>query len=129
MSVNDQIAAAYEKWDAGDFDGLLALFHDDAMFIVPGKTRVSGDHDKASFRLVLADLAAAAAASEHGRELICSYGGTDGAMWLFDNYVTVGGRPEKYHSVHEWGFREGRPRVWMLYVHEYDIFDQAWASR
>ena len=126
MSTKDQIAKAYQLWDAGDFDGLLAMFVDSAMFIVPGNTRVSGDHDKASFRKVLDDVAAATRAGDHRQELICSYESTDGGMWLFDNYVTVDGQPQKYHSVHEWTFQDGRPRVWMLYVHEYDIFDKAW---
>lgn len=127
MSVNDLIAEAYGHWDAGDIDGLLAMFHDNAMFMVPGTTRVSGDHDKASFRRVLADVASATEAGDHRQELICSYDGSDGAMWLFDNHVTIDGRAEKYHSVHEWGFQDGRPRVWMLYVHEYDIFERAWS--
>jgi ketosteroid isomerase-like protein len=127
MSVNDQITAAYDKWDSDDIDGLLAMFSDDAMFIVPGQTRVSGDHDKASFRRVLADVAAETALGRHKQELICSYEAGNGAMWLFDNYVTINGKEEKYHSVHEWGFRDGRPRVWMLYVHEYNVFAEAWS--
>jgi ketosteroid isomerase-like protein len=127
MSPKDQIEAAYAKWDAGDFGGLLALFVDEAMFIVPGSTRLSGDHDKASFRGVLEDVGAETAAGRHRQELICSYESDAGGMWLFDNYVTIDGETEKYHSVHEWSFRDGRPTVWMLYVHEYDVFDRAWS--
>lgn len=127
LPPNDQIAAAYAKWDAGDLDGLLAHFADDAKFFVPGATTVSGDHDKASFRRVLEDVAKQTAAGRHRQELICTYQADDGAMWLFDNHVTINGKNEKYHSVHEWGFRDERPAVWMLYVHEYDIFDRAWS--
>ena len=45
---------------------------------------------------------------------------------MFDNYVTVNETEIKYHSVHEWILRDGVPQVWMLYVHEYDIFQAAW---
>ena len=127
MPMSDQIAKAYDRWAEGDIDGLLAMFPDTAMFIVPGHTRVSGDHDKASFRRVVDDVVSRTAAGDHRQELICSYEGTQGAMWLFDNYVTIDGRTEKYHSVHEWTFADGQPHVWMLYVHEYDVFDRAWA--
>jgi len=37
---------------------------------------------------------------------------------LFDNHVMVDGGERHYHSAHGWMFRDGRPHVWMLYVHE-----------
>ena len=126
MSIQEEIAAAYAKWDAGDVDGLLAMFADNAMFIVPGTTRISGDHDKVAFRPVLEAMAGETAAGRHRRQLICTYEGESGAMWLFDSYVTIAGQEQKYHAVHEWGIRDGKPFVWMLYVHEYDVFDRAW---
>jgi ketosteroid isomerase-like protein len=51
-----RVEAALACWDAGDVDGFLAAFHDDASFYVPGATWLSGDHDKQAARPVLAAL-------------------------------------------------------------------------
>jgi hypothetical protein len=104
----------------------LALFDDDAMFIVPGSTSVSGDHDKAAFRTVLDTVAKASDAGAHRQEMICRYEGDSGVVAIFDTFV-VAGEDDKYHSVHEWIFRDGRPHVWMLYVHEYERFASVWS--
>src|SRR5437763_11279667 len=97
VSIHEEIAATYAKWNAGDVDGVLAKFADNAMFLVPGTTRISGDHDKASFRPVLAELVGLR------QVLICTYDGQSGAMWLFGTYATIDGQEQKYHAVHEWG--------------------------
>jgi hypothetical protein len=119
------ISSAYERWDAGDIDGFLDLFDDDAIFVVPGATRVSGDHDKSGFRGVLARVAEATRAGRHRQELICTYLGDSGATLVFDNHFGPG-EQDKYHSIHEWIFRGDRPHAWMLYVHEYDRFERLW---
>ena len=124
--MDDIVAKGYERWDANDFDGFLGLFPDDAVFVVPGATRVSGDHDKTTFRGVLEEVAVATMEGRHRQERVCSYSGPSGAALVFDNFVTIEGKETKYHSVHEWIFRDGSPHVWMLYVHEYDVFEQAW---
>jgi len=125
MTPDETVTTGYERWNAGDFEGLLTLFTDDATFAVPGETSVSGDHDKAGFRAVLEKVAEASKAGRHRQEVICRYAGDSGIVVLFDNYVGEGAA-QKYHSVHEWIFRDGRPFAWMLYVHEYDIFADAW---
>lgn len=124
--MNEIVAAAYQRWDAGDHDGLLSMFPDDAMFVIPGSTPLSGDHDKAGFRGVLDRIGTAAKSGHHTQKLICSYDAPGGSACVFDNYVKVNGAEVKYHSVHEWILRDGAPQVWMLYVHEYDIFQAAW---
>ena len=124
--MDDVVAGAYERWNAGDVEGFLATFRDDAIFVVPGKTRVSGDHDKAGFRRVLEEISAAAREGRHKQELVCSYFGPNGSTHVFDNFVSINDRETKYHSIHEWILRDGSPQVWMLYVHEYEVFDQAW---
>jgi hypothetical protein len=42
--------------------------------------------------------------------------------------VELGGKGRKYHSVHEWIFRDGQPQVWMVYIHEYEIFEACWTA-
>jgi len=125
MTPSETVMLGYERWDAGDFDGLLDLFADDAVFVIPGATSVSGTHDKAAFRAVLDKVAAETKADRHRQELICSYTGDSGVIAIFDNYV--GDEDAKYHSVHEWIFRDGTLHAWMLYVHEYDVFASTWA--
>ncbi|HEY2332482.1 MAG TPA: nuclear transport factor 2 family protein [Acidimicrobiales bacterium] len=125
--MHDIVAEAYDRWAAEDHDGLLALFADDAVFVVPGSTAVSGTHDKAAFRQVLETVSAATEAGRHRQELVCSYDGEGGSACVFDNVVVVDAVETKYHSVHEWILRDGVPHVWMLYVHEYDLFQAVWA--
>jgi ketosteroid isomerase-like protein len=118
---------AYQRWSAGDIDGLLDLFVDDAQFIVPGSTTISGEHDKEGFRDVLEHVGELSIAGQHRQELVCSYEGPSGAVWVFDNAVAVDGQELEYHSVHEWVVRHGELHAWMLYVHEYDRFEEAWS--
>lgn len=111
--------------DAGDIDGFLEIFSDDAVFIIPGATAISGDHDKATFRRVLERVADATRTGHHRQELVSTYTGDSGAAAVFDTHIGPG-EADKYHSVHEWIFRDERPHVWMLYVHEYDLFARTW---
>jgi len=46
-------------------------------------------------------------------------------MFVFDNFVTLDGKTEQYHSVHEWITRDGKLVAMMVYVHEYDMFERA----
>ena len=125
MTPIETVALAYERWAQDDFDGFLDLFASDAVFVVPGATRVSGDHDKKAFRAVLESIEEATRAGRHRQELVCTYEGESGVVAVFDTFL---GGPDaaQYHSAHEWIFRDGVPHVWMLYVHEYDVFDAAW---
>jgi ketosteroid isomerase-like protein len=124
--VTDIVVEAYQHWKDGDVERFLALFADNAVFAVPGSTRLSGDHDKSSFRTVLNEIVTVTEQGGHRQEPICSYVETTGSVWVFDNYVRVDGTEEKYHSVHEWILGDGALRAWMLYVHEYDVFERAW---
>jgi ketosteroid isomerase-like protein len=125
--MHERIEAAYERWREGDVEGFLALFPDDAVFTVPGGTRISGVHDKASFRKVLEHVVAVTRAGRYRSELATSYDAAGGRMLVFDNVVVVDGVQRTYHSVHEWTLRNGEPRSWTLYVREYDLFSRVWA--
>jgi ketosteroid isomerase-like protein len=124
--IADTIATAYDRWASDDIDGFLSLFDEDAIFVIPGTTSVSGDHDKASFRAVLRQVSETTTAGRHRQELICQYQSDSGAALVFDTHFGPD-EADKYHSIHEWIFRDGRPHVWMLYVHEYDLFARLWA--
>lgn len=120
------VSSAYDRWDAGDVEGFLALFVDNAVFVVPGSTRLSGQHDKTAFSTVLGEVLEATTAGRHRQELVCSYDGPSGTMCVFDTFVTIAGEEHQYHSAHEWMVRDGKPYAWMLYLHEYATFERAW---
>lgn len=112
---------------AGDVEGFLGLFADDGQFCIPGRTPVSGDHDKDSFRGVLKRMAAAISDGNYQPEVVCRYGDGSGAVTIFDNHVVVGGEPVMYHSAHEWIVRDGQLAVLLVYLHEFERFEAAWA--
>jgi hypothetical protein len=114
----------YRLWSAREFDAMLNRLPDRMMFFIPGNTRFSGDHDKQGFRKVLDGLATVPA---HRQELVCCTETGDDLMAVFDNHIVLDGKETKYHSVHEWIFRDGQPVAFMLYVHEYEIFARVWA--
>jgi ketosteroid isomerase-like protein len=126
-AVDDTVAEGYRRWSLGDVDGFISLFADDAIFVIPGSTRLSGDHDKTGFRRILEEVAAAARDGRHKQELVCSYAGPTGLVCVFDNFARIDGTDAKYHSIHEWIFRDGVPQAWMLYLHEYELFERAWS--
>jgi len=125
--MHEMIEAAYERWREGDVDGFLALFPDDAVFVIPGRTRVSGRHDKASFRRVLEHVVAVTRAGKYRSELVTTYDAPGGSMYVFDNVVVVDGEQRTYHSAHEWALRDDTPCGWTLYVRDYDLFSRVWA--
>jgi ketosteroid isomerase-like protein len=87
--VQTIVASAYDRWDAGDVEGFLALFPDNAVFVVPGSIRLSGQHDKVAFRTVPGEGLEATTAGRHRQELVCSYDGPSGTMCVFDTCVTI----------------------------------------
>ncbi len=125
MTIAETIATAYDRWASDDVDGFLSLFDEDAMFVIPGTTSVSGDHDMAGFKAVLKRVAETTKAGRHRQELVCQYQSDSGAALVFDTHFGPD-EGDKYHSIHEWIIRDGRPHVWMLYVHEYDLFARLW---
>ena len=127
MTASELAASAYELWGKRDVDGAARLFSDGAVFVIPGETRVSGVHQGEAIKEVFAVLAAAAAGGLNRQELVCKYESEGGVMFVFDNFVKVDGRDEKYHSAHEWIMRDDRLVALMIYVHEYDLFARVWA--
>ena len=128
MSTALEIATrAYELWEKREVDAVTALFGDSALLAIPGRTKISGDHKgRAAVSSVLGQIAAAG--GKYRQEPICSYGSSGGAMFVFDNFVTLAGKTEQYHSVHEWMMRDGKLVAVMVYIHEYDVFERAWAQ-
>ena len=121
--MHEAVTAGYERWNGTDFDGFLSLFADDAVFVIPGSTSRSGEHDKAAFRGVLESVGAAIRDGQHRQELVCTNDGPSGSMCVFDNFVVMNGGETTYHSVHEWILRGGIPHVSMPYVHDYDLVE------
>jgi hypothetical protein len=120
-------AKAYEFWKDRDVGAVARLFGDSAMLAIPGRTRISGDHrGPEAVSCVLMQCASASSNGSHRQEQVCSYASDGGAMFVFDNFVTIGGKTEQYHSVHEWIARDGKLLAVMIYVHEYDVFERAW---
>lgn len=128
MSTALELATkAYELWEKREVDAVAAFFGDSGLLAIPGRTKISGDHKGQAVSSVLAQIAAASTAGRHRQEQICSYGSGGGAMFVFDNFVTLAGKTEQYHSIHEWITRDGKLVAVMMYIHEYDLFERAWA--
>lgn len=127
MDVAALVRSAMQRLDAGDVDGFLSYFTDDAKFFIGGKTRISGDHDRASFREIAPQLAV-----EEGRlrrDLINVAVGRDDS-WadaIVHDYVTRDGTEYDYHAVLEWQMKDGKVAYFWVYVHEFDAFAAAWA--
>ena len=127
--VKALVARAQERWEAGDVEGWLAMFHEDAKLFVPGETAVSGDHDKASFREVGERLLRAVGDSS-GQWVIDTYVSPNGAVCLVDQKVDSGGETLHYHAMLLYELKDptdDRFAFWWLMVHEYDAFAAAWA--
>jgi ketosteroid isomerase-like protein len=110
-------------WSAGDVDGFLACFTDDARFFVPGATRISGDRTRADIGPVLAAILEPGRLREGEIE---RYASPNGVVVLVDH--EVGGH--HYHAMHLFELADPaaeRFGFWWLFVHEHDAFEAAWA--
>jgi len=126
MKTTELAERIYDLWEKRDVDAVMALIPDDASVFIPGHTGISGDHEKSNLKAVLTTLASAATSGRYRQERVCRYESENGAMFVFDNFVTMNGQKQQYHSVHEWIVRDGRLRAVMVYLHEYDVFAKAW---
>ena len=94
--MDETVATAYDRLNAGDVDGFLALFADDAVFAIPGSTP-SRDHDKTGFRRVPAEVVTATRIGQHKQELVGAYEGPCGGVArVFDTFAVVDGTRAKY---------------------------------
>ena len=119
-------ALANGRWDAGDVDGWLALFRDDASFWIPGEGPLAGDHEKPAARPAVERLMAAG-----GRWVIEQYTSPNGVATLFEQPVTRGDETIRYHGVDVYEFRPDdltRFAAWIHCPHEYPRFARAWAD-
>ena len=123
--LEDIVRAAYARLDAGDADGFLAVFRDDAKFFVGGATSISGDHDREGFRTIVPRLASVA--GQLKRDHLGLIANDEWASSVVHEYVTRDGEEIGYHVMHGWETRDGELAYFWIYVHEYDAFDRAWA--
>jgi hypothetical protein len=87
-------AQANSLWDAGDVDGWLSLFRDDASFWIPGDGPLAGDHRKAAARVPVLRLMSAG-----GRYVIEQYRSPMGVATLFEQPVV---RAKKRSAITAW---------------------------
>lgn len=125
MNASEVVTAAYEALDQGDVDRLMGVLGD-SLVAIPGSTRISGDHSGGELRRVAIEIITAIGAGRLKRELVCTYKSDDGVMAVFDNFTGDDPGAAKYHTAEEWVCRDGALVAWMIYVHEYDVFEAAW---
>jgi hypothetical protein len=127
MTARETAEAVYGCIESGDVEGVMGALGD-AMVAIPGGTAISGDHKGADFRAIASQIIDAVTEGRLRRELIAFYDqGPGGTVAVWDNLVPIDGGESKYHTAEEWMSVDGSLVAWMIYVHEYDVFEKAWA--
>ena len=123
--IEAMVQKAYDHFGKGDLDGLLAMFHDDAMFYVGGDTQVSGDRPKAKF----GDLVGAVMQLSGGtfkEDILDIYTSAHGAAVVLKHHLERDGESLEYHTIHVWDVKGDKFSAWWEYPHEFDVFQRAW---
>lgn len=126
MDFEEMIRGAYTRLEEWDVDALLEIFAPDAKFFVPGRTRISGDHERDAIPRVLETMREVSAGGFRSK-LLDVVRSSSGALAVLHQYVTRDGEEFGYHTIHDWDVRDGKVAYWWIYVHEYDAFAKAWA--
>ena len=93
--IEAMVKEAYAKFGAGDVEGLLDMFHDDAMFYVPGQTRVSGDHEKSAFVTSIAAPVMEISGGSFKEDILDIYTSDHGAAVVLHHSLTRDGQEIK----------------------------------
>lgn len=93
-------AQANTLWNAGDVDGWLSLFRDDASFWIPGEGPLAGDHRKEAARGPVLRMMSAG-----GRYVIEQYRSPMGVATLFEQPVLRGEETIRYHGMDVYEYR------------------------
>jgi ketosteroid isomerase-like protein len=124
----EMLKKIYTSLNAGDFEGFLAGCTDDATFVIPGSTSVSGTFTGSRFMDLLAPVVdhsqgwflehvlAVAANDEHGIVLVFERFNRDGEL-------------RHYRTSHIITFRDGRIATWEEHPGSMADFEAAWASQ
>lgn len=126
MDMEAMVREAYDRLGRWDADALLELFADNAKFFVPGRTKISGDHDRRAIPSVLESMREISAEGLR-RDILGVAPTSAGAMVVLHEYVTRNGTEINYHAVQDWDVRDGKVAYWWIYIHEYDAFERAWS--
>ena len=124
--IEAMVKEAYAKFGAGDVEGLLDMFHDDAMFYVPGQTRVSGDHEKSAFVTSIAAPVMEISGGSFKEDILDIYTSDHGAAVVLHHSLTRDGQEINYHTIHVWDVKGDKFNAWWEYPHEFDQFQRAW---
>jgi len=116
----------YGNAAAGDTAAVLADCTDDAVFHVPGRTRVSGSYPRDRYHALVGKVLGLTQATY--RESVQSVLVDDerGVVLLVAE-MERGGVAIRYGTVHVWAFRDGRCAERWEYLDQYDAFMQAFA--
>lgn len=116
----------YAAFARGDVYAMLAACGEAVTFQVPGRSRLAGKYDRASFGALVDTMRALGGgtftADVHDITATDLHG-----MVLMTCSVTRGGKKHEYRTVHVWRIQGGRPIAWYEYPRDLYQFDAIWS--
>jgi ketosteroid isomerase-like protein len=116
----------YAAFARGEVGAMLAVCGDAMTFQVPGKSRLAGKYDRATFGALIDTMRALGdgtfTSDIHDITATDAHG-----MVLMTNTVTRDGKKHEYRAVHVWRLQGGKPIAWYEYPRDLYQFDAIWS--
>lgn len=115
----------YGHFSRGEIEAVLALCHDDVVFSIPGKTRISGRHTKATAAAWVEALNHISGGTFH-EDILDILVSEERVLLFLDHRFQRDGRPVQYHTAHLWRVRDGLFAALHVLPLDLDAFERAW---
>jgi ketosteroid isomerase-like protein len=121
--ILEQLYADFLK---GDIEAFLAACSEKMTFQVPGKSRLAGKYDRATFKSGFAQKLSELSGNTHKLEVHDILASDVHAVALTSSSLMKDGTKIEYRSAHVWRFENGKPVAWYAYPRDLYQFDSCW---
>lgn len=117
----------YQDFSKGDLNAVLAVCADKVTFQVPGKGKLAGKYDKATFASGFAGKLMELSGGSFQAEVHDILASDLHAAVLATCSRLEHGKKIEYRTVHIWRFESGKPVAWYEYPRDLYQYDSIWA--
>jgi len=121
----ETLRKAYDRFAKGDIPGFLSLCTPDFRLKVPGKNRLSGDHDAGRFLAMLGPMMEETGNTFRETVLHLAANDADGFV-LVAQQIERGGELLRWNAVHHYDIVGGKLSRFWEFIDDQTTFDRAW---
>lgn len=116
----------YADFSSGQITAVLAACDDKITFQIPGKSKLAGKYDKATFESNFVTQLRELSGGTHKLSVHDILASDQHAVALVSDKLTRNGNTVEYRAAHVWRFENGKPVAWYEYPRDLYQYDSIW---